>query len=72
MVKNGCGHFGPRTLKLALSQVGISRIHKLFACGYKFRKGKSYDANNWAGMVENGCGYLSRKTLKSAISNKLN
>ena len=32
MVKNGCGHYGLRTLKLALSQEGINRINWFLVC----------------------------------------
>ena len=62
-VKNGCGHFGPRILKLAVSQDEINEIHWLFAWWYTFRKAKSYYHNYWVELIEKG-------TLKSAIFNE--
>ena len=32
MVKNWCGHYGLRTLKLALSQEGINRVGWFLVC----------------------------------------
>ena len=38
VVKNECGHSGLRTLKLAVSQEGISGINWVLVCLQKFRK----------------------------------
>ena len=32
MVKNGCGHSGPSTLKLAVSQKGMNGINSFLVC----------------------------------------
>ena len=50
-------HFlGHGTLKSAVSQEWIDEFSWIFACLYKFRKGKSYFNNYWVGVVENGHG----------------
>ena len=40
MIKNGYGHSGHKTLKLAVSQEGINGINWYLVCWYKFRKAK--------------------------------
>ena len=68
MVKNGCDHSWPRTLKLTVSQEEINVINWFFTCGYKSREAKSYFNNFWLVMVKNGCALLGHRTLKSAVS----
>ena len=62
IVKNGCGHSGLRTLKLALCQEGINGVSWFVVCWQKFRKCKSSE------MVRNGRGLLGLETPKSAVS----
>ena len=55
-VKNivyGCGHSCPRTLKLAVSQKGISGRNWFFTWWYKCTKTESYCTSYWVGSVEN-------------------
>ena len=42
MVKNGCGRFGDRALKLIVSEEGTKWINWFFACWYRFTKIKSW------------------------------
>ena len=66
VTRNGCGQFGHRTLKLAVSQKRIDEMNWLFAWWCKFRKAKSYFNDFWVGMVKNGRGHLVHEVLKSA------
>ena len=66
--KNGCGHSGLRTLKLAVSQKGINGINLILVCWQKFWKAKSYFNNFWILVIKNGCGLLGLGALKSAVS----
>ena len=63
MVKNGYGHSGQRTLKLAVSQEWIDGINWLFGCFYKFRKAKSCCNDFWVDVVKDGCGFLVHGAL---------
>ena len=68
MVKDGCGHSGHRTLKLAVSQEWMDGINWFSACWYKLRKAKFNFSHFWLGVVRNGHGLLCHRTLNSAIS----
>ena len=51
--KNGCGHSCHKTVKLPVSQEGISGINLFLACWYRIREAKSYWNNCWVGVVKN-------------------
>ena len=71
-VKNivyGCGHSCPRTLKLAVSQKGISGRNWFFTWWYKCTKTESYCTSYWVGSVEN-VRNVSSQRLKNLLDVK--
>ena len=68
MLKNVCGQYGHRTLKLAVSLEWIDEMKLFIACRCKFRKAKSWFNDFSVGVLKNEHGYLVNETVKSAVS----
>ena len=70
MVKNGCGQYGHRTLKLTAFEEWTDGLKWFFACWYKFTKIKSLSKICWEGMVKNWCGQSGHWTLNLTVFEK--
>ena len=57
VLKNECGHFFARALKLAVCQGKMNEINWFWVCWYKFMKAKSYCNNFWVVVVKIGVAF---------------
>ena len=68
VVKNGCSHFGHRTLKMAVSQKGIDEINWFFCMLIQIQEFKCHFNNYWLGNITNGDDFLGHRTLNLSVS----